>query len=48
MASADFSQFVVTARSFEYVYSSASARPPRVRTITFISCSRLIYRVGFG
>ncbi len=28
--------------------TSASVRSPRVSAITFIPCSRLIYRVGFG
>ena len=43
MASADFSQFVVTTLSFEYVYSSALARPPRVRTQSFSPSIRRIY-----
>ena len=48
MASADFLQFVVTALCFEYVYSSASARPPRVSSITFTSCICCIYAPEFG
>jgi hypothetical protein len=36
MASADFLQFVVTVHFFfEYAYSNASARPPRVLTRSF-------------
>lgn len=46
MASADFLQFVVTAVfGFSYL---PSARPPRVRTTTFLPCNRHIYRTGFG
>ena len=46
MASADFLQFVVTA-AFGFSYLP-SARPPRVRTTTFLPCNRHIYRTGFG
>ena len=46
MASADFLQFVVTA-AFGFSYSP-SARPPRVRTTTFLPRNRHIYRTGFG
>lgn len=46
MASADFLQFVVTAVfGFSYL---PSARPPRVRTTTFLPCNHHIYRTGFG
>ena len=46
MALADFLQFVVTAVfGFSYL---PSARPPRVRTTTFLPCNRRIYRTGFG
>ena len=46
MASADFLQFVVTA-AFGFSYFP-SARPPRVRTTTFLPRNRHIYRTGFG
>ena len=48
MASSDFLQFVVTALRFEYVYSFASARPPRVSSITFTSYICCIYAPEFG
>ena len=47
MVSADFLQFVVTVLCFEYVYSSASARPPRVRATTFTSSICRIYALEF-
>ncbi len=48
MASADFLQFVITALCFEYLYSSASARSPRVSSITFASRICCIYAPEFG
>ena len=48
MASADFLQLVVTALRFECVYSFASARPPRVSSITFASYICCIYAPEFG
>ena len=48
MASADFSQFVVTMRPFEYVDSFAPVRPPRVSVITFASYICCIYTLKFG
>ena len=48
MTSADFLQFVVTMLCFEYVYSFAPARPPRVSVITFTSYIRCIYTPKFG
>jgi hypothetical protein len=45
MASADFSrQALLRLR----ILLLTSVRSPRVTTITFVSYSRLIYRVGFG
>ena len=48
MASADFLRFVVTMLRFEFLYSLASARPPRVSVITFTSYIRCIYALNFG
>ena len=48
MASADFSQFVVTMLCFEYVYSVAPMRPPRVSVTTFTSYICCIYTLKFG
>ena len=48
MASADFLRFVVTMLRFEFVYSLAPARPPRVSVITFTSYIRCIYALNFG
>ena len=48
MASADFLQFVVTMFRFEYVYSYAPARPPRVSVTTFTSYICCIYALKFG
>ena len=48
MASADFLQFVVTMFRFEYVYSYAPARPPRVSVTTFTSYICCIYTLKFG
>ena len=48
MASADFLQFVVTMFRFEYVYSFAPMRPPRVSVTTFTSCICCIYALKFG
>ena len=48
MASADFLQFVVTMFRFEFVYSYASARPPRVSVTTFASYICCIYTLKFG
>jgi hypothetical protein len=42
MASADFSSFVVTTNFHPLM------RPPRVRVITFASCTCHIYIMGFG
>lgn len=43
MASVDFSQFVVTAFPFEYVYSFPPVRPPRVLTRSFPPSTCRIY-----
>ena len=43
VAHADFSSFVVTTD----VSSSLLMRSPRVRVITFASCTRHIYTIGF-
>lgn len=48
MASADFLRFVVTMLRFEFVYSYAPARPPRVSVITFTSYICCIYALNFG
>ena len=48
MTSADFLQFVVTMLRFEFVYSFAPARPPRVSVITFTSYICCIYALNFG
>ena len=48
MASADFLRFVVTMLRFEFVYSSALARPPRVSVTTFTSYICCIYTLKFG
>ena len=48
MASADFLQFVVTMFRFEFVYSYAPARPPRVSVIAFTSYICCIYTLKFG
>ena len=48
MASADFLRFVVTMLRFEFVYSLAPARPPRVSVITFTSYICCIYALNFG
>ena len=48
MTSADFLRFVVTMLRFEYAYSFAPARPPRVSVITFTSYIRCIYTLKFG
>ena len=48
MASADFLRFVVTMLRFEFVYSYAPARPPRVSVITFTSYICCIYTLKFG
>ncbi len=47
MASADFSQFVVTMLCFEYVCSLTPARPPRVSVTTFTSYICCIYTLKF-
>ena len=46
MASADFSQFVVTTDFILRFH--LPVRPPRVRAITFPSCICHIYTMGFG
>ena len=43
-----FLQFVVTMFRFEYVYSYAPARPPRVSVTTFTSYICCIYALKFG
>ena len=43
-----FLQFVVTMFRFEYVYSYAPARPPRVSVTTFTSYICCIYTSKFG
>ena len=48
MASADFLRFVVAMLRFEFVYSLAPARPPRVSVITFTSYICCIYALNFG
>ena len=48
MTSADFLRFVVTMLRFEFVYSFAPARPPRVSVITFTSYICYIYTLKLG
>ena len=48
MASADFLRFVVTMLSFEYVYSFAPVRPPRVSDTVFASYICRIYAPESG
>ena len=48
MASADFLRFVIPMLCFEFVYSHAPARPPRVSVITFTSYICCIYALKFG